>query len=108
MSQKIQFQETDHGPLDQESSPSEETPGRTKNQNTETPKKPIPVVLPVLPILPTPKPDPISMNKTVREKPRERERCPRYLFLIEEAPQSAYGNAWVDLGAKPTRFHRHF
>ena len=78
MSQKIQFQETDHGPLD-DSSPSEETPGRTKN--TETPKKPIPVVLPVLPILPTPKPDPISMNKTVREKPRE-PRCPRYFIIL--------------------------
>ena len=85
MSQKIQFQEGDHGP---ESSPSEETPGQNRKQNQiETPKKPIPVVLPVLPTLPTlPTPksnstDPI-MNKTVREKPRERERCPRYLMLF--------------------------
>ena len=81
MSQKIQFQEGDHGP---ESSPSEETPGhnnRKPNHQIETPKKPIPVVLPVLPILPTPKSnstDPI-MNKTVREKPRE-PRCPRYFI----------------------------
>ena len=80
MSQKIQFQEGDHGP---ESSPSEETPGHNnrKPNQIETPKKPIPVVLPVLPILPTPKSnstDPI-MNKTVREKPRE-PRCPRYFI----------------------------
>ena len=80
MSQKIQFQEGDHGP---ESSPSEETPGHNnrKPNQIETPKKPIPVVLPVLPTLPTPKSnstDPI-MNKTVREKPRE-PRCPRYLI----------------------------
>merc|ERR1711937_481658 len=70
-----QDQETsdDHtGFIANESSPYEETGSRKQ----ETPKKPIPVVLPVLPLL-TQKPhsDPILTNKTVREKPRE-PRCP--------------------------------